>query len=325
METGATPVLLYCIDWPRFNANFSGVRIISSITTMQRQARQWQRTGKRIGFVPTMGYLHAGHMSLVRETRKRVGKAGKVVVSIYVNPTQFGPKEDFSKYPRDLKRDFKLCRKAGVDVVFTPSDKEMYPGGIRSRRCESADEPRFDKRGYSTYIVEEKLSQSMEGASRPTHFRGVTTVVAKLFNLVLPDVAVFGAKDWQQAAIIKRMVTDLNFPVHIIVAPTLREADGLAMSSRNKYLVGDLRRQATVLWRAIQTARAAVKSSKAVPAVKLKADLKKLIKTEPDARLDYVELFEPDTLAPVTRVTRGTHMALAVFIGKTRLIDNARL
>ena len=165
----------------------------------------------------------------------------------------------------------------------------------------------------------------MEGASRPVHFRGVTTVVAKLFNLVLPDVAVFGAKDWQQAAIIKRMAADLNFPVKIIVAPTLRERDGLAMSSRNKYLTGDLRRQAVVLWRAIQSARVAVKKSKAVPAAKLKAGLKKLIESEPDARLDYVEFFQPDTLTPVSNVRRGTHMALAVFVGKTRLIDNARL
>jgi pantoate--beta-alanine ligase len=301
------------------------MRIVTSIAAMQRQARQWQRTGKRIGFVPTMGCLHAGHMSLVRETRKRVGKAGKVVVSLYVNPTQFGPKEDFSKYPRDLKRDFKLCRAEGVDVVFTPGDKEMYPGGIRSRRCESADEPRFDKRGCSTCVVEEKLSQSMEGASRPTHFRGVTTVVAKLFNIVLPDVAVFGAKDWQQAAIIKHMVADLNFPVKIIVAPTLRERDGLAMSSRNKHLVGDLRRQANVLWCCIQIARATVKRSKVFPAAKLKAAVKKLVACEPDARLDYVEFFEPDTLSPVLKVTRGTHMALAVFVGKTRLIDNAQL
>jgi pantoate--beta-alanine ligase len=314
-----------CIDWPRFNANFSGVRIISSIAAMQRLAKKWQRAGKRIGFVPTMGYLHAGHLSLVKRARQAAGKSGVVVVSIYVNPTQFGPKEDFSKYPRDLKRDLKLCREAGVDVVFTPNDMEMYPGGTGSHRCESADGPRFDKRGYTTYVVEERLSQSMEGASRPTHFRGVTTVVAKLFNIVLPDVAVFGAKDWQQAAIIRRMATDLNFPVKTIVAPTLRERDGLAMSSRNKYLEGDLRRQATVLWQAIQMAQAAVKKSKAIPAAKLKAGLKKLIATKPDARLDYVEFFEPDTLSPVSKVTRGTHMALAVFVGNTRLIDNARL
>jgi pantoate--beta-alanine ligase len=224
-----------------------------------------------------------------------------------------------------LQRDFKLCRAAGVDVVFTPGDREMYPGKTCRRRCESADAPRFDKRGYSTCVIEDKLSQSMEGAVRPTHFRGVTTVVAKLFNLVLPNVAVFGAKDWQQAAIIKRMVADLNFPVKIIVAPTLRERDGLAMSSRNKYLVGDLRRQAVVLWQAIQMARTAVKKSKAVPAAKLQAGLKKLIETEPDARLDYVEFFEPDTLVPVARITRGTHLALAVFVGKTRLIDNAKV
>ena len=172
-----------------------------------------------------MGYLHAGHLSLVREARKRVGKNGKVVVSIYVNPTQFAPTEDLAKYPRDLKRDLKLCREAGVDVVFTPSDAEMYPVE-RYRDCDSAAkrDAATPPTSFSTYVVEEKLSQTMEGAARPTHFRGVTTVVAKLFNLVLPDVAVFGQKDFQQAAIIKRMVADLNFPVKIIVAPTLREA-----------------------------------------------------------------------------------------------------
>ena len=305
---------------------------------MQRLARQWQRAGQRIGFVPTMGYLHAGHLNLVREARKRVGRAGRVVVSIYVNPTQFGPKEDFSKYPRELKRDLKLCRAAGVDVVFTPSDKEIYPQ-LGSSRCDDRPAQRAVPTKFSTYVVEERLSQSMEGASRPTHFRGVTTIVAKLFNVVLPDMAVFGAKDWQQVTIIKRMAADLNFPVKIIIAPTLRERDGLAMSSRNKYLEGELRKQATVLWRAIQAARAAVKkSSKPIPAARLKADLKKFIEFERNAlaapkrprhregvRLDYVEFFEPDTLASVSKVTRGTQMALAVFIGKTRLIDNAKL
>ena len=298
---------------------------VTSAAVMQRLARKWQRAGRRIGFVPTMGYLHAGHLSLVQRARQAVGQNGIVVVSIYVNPTQFAPTEDLARYPRNLKRDLKMCRAAGVDVVFTPGDKEMYPDEIRSRRCESADVPRFDNRGCGTYVVEESLSQTMEGAARPTHFRGVTTVVAKLFNLVLPDVAVFGAKDWQQAAVIKRMVKDLNFPVRIIVAPTWREADGLAMSSRNKYLAGDLRRQATVLWCGIQIARAAVKKLKTYPAAKLKTAVKRLVECEPDARLDYVELFEPDTLSPVPTVKRGTHMALAVFVGKTRLIDNARL
>jgi len=287
------------------------MQVVKSVVAMQRLAKKWQRAGTKIGFVPTMGYLHDGHLSLVRVARRHVGKNGKIAASIYVNPTQFAPTEDLAKYPRDLKRDLKLCRAAGVDAVFTPSDGEMYPG--RNENC------------YSTYVVEEKLSQTMEGASRPTHFRGVTTVVAKLFNIVQPDVAVFGQKDFQQAAIIKRMVTDLNFPVKIIIAPTCREPDGLAMSSRNKFLVGDLRRQATVLWRVIQSGQTAVRKMKSVPAAKLKADLKKMIASEPDARLDYVEFFEPDTLAPVTKVTHGTQIALAVFVGKTRLIDNAQL
>jgi pantoate--beta-alanine ligase len=298
------------------------MQIVSSIVAMQRLAKKWQReglrrsattpqAGTRIGFVPTMGYLHAGHLSLVKRARQAVGQNGRLVVSIYVNPTQFAPTEDLSKYPRNLKRDLKLCRETGVDVVFTPSDTEMYPNKSEN--------------GFSTYVVEEKLSRTMEGAARPTHFRGVTTVVTKLFNIVLPDVAVFGQKDFQQAAVIKRMVADLNFPVKIIVAPTLRERDGLAMSSRNKYLVGDLRPQATILWRAIQTAQAVVKKSKSISAAKLKADLKKLIESEPDAKLDYVEFFEPETLSAISTIKSGTQIALAVFIGKTRLIDNARL
>jgi pantoate--beta-alanine ligase len=289
------------------------MRIVSSITGMQRLAKQWRREGVPIGLVPTMGYLHEGHMSLVHAARKYVGKKGRVAVSIYVNPTQFAPTEDFSKYPRDLKRDLKMLRENGVDVVFTPEDKEMYP----FRNSVSA--------GFSTYVVEENLSKTMEGVSRPTHFRGVTTVVAKLFNIVQPDVAVFGQKDFQQAAVITRMVRDLNFPLRIIVAPTVREKDGLAMSSRNKYLEGDLRQQATTLRRAIDAARAAVKKSKKISATTLKADVKKWIESEPDARLDYVEFFEPETLAVATEVSTGVQIALAVFVGKTRLIDNEKL
>ena len=295
------------------------MRIVPTVAVMQKLALRWKRAGVKIGFVPTMGYLHAGHLSLVRAARKRVGKSGKVVVSIYVNPTQFAPTEDLSKYPRDLKRDLKLCREAGVDVVFTPGDAEMYPG--RQTPHSALRTPHL----FSTYVIEENLGRVMEGASRPTHFRGVTTVVAKLFNIVLPDVSVFGQKDFQQAAVIQRMTRDLNFPVKIIVAPTLRERDGLAMSSRNKYLVGDLRRQATVLWCAIQIAKFVIQKSKSVSAADLKADLKNLIEIEPDAKLDYVEFFNPETLQPVAQVTRGTQMALAVFVGKTRLIDNALL
>jgi pantoate--beta-alanine ligase len=285
---------------------------IKSLTGMQRMAMGWRRDGLLIGFVPTMGFLHEGHVSLMHEARRRVGPGGKVVVSIYVNPTQFAPTEDLSRYPRDLKRDSRLCREAGVDAIFHPTDATMYPG-------RSAGD-------YSTYVVEEGLGQGMEGASRPTHFRGVTTVVAKLFHLVLPDVAVFGAKDWQQAAVIRRMVRDLNFPVRMVVAPTRREPDGLAMSSRNAYLNAEERRQATVLYRAMKLARDRVRSKgDPVEASRLKAEVEALVSMEPAARLDYVEFFDPDRLEPVARVRRGTHMALAVFVGKTRLIDNGRM
>jgi len=279
---------------------------------MQRQALGWRRQGARVGLVPTMGYLHAGHLSLVERARRLAGPAGKVVVSIYVNPAQFGPQEDFSRYPRDLGRDVRLCRQAGVDVVFAPEDREMYARG--------QDAP------ASTWVVEEALSRGLEGVSRPAHFRGVATVVAKLFNLVLPDVAVFGAKDYQQAAVVKRLARDLNFPLKVVVAPTCREPDGLAMSSRNKYLEGDLREQALVLWRSICHAQAAVRqSARPLPAAQLKDQLKRLVGQAPSARLDYVEFFDPETLVPAAEAGRGTHIALAVFVGKTRLIDNARL
>ena len=291
------------------------MQIVSSDAAMQRLAKRWQRAGARIGFVPTMGYLHAGHLSLVKRARRSVGQSGKVVVSIYVNPTQFAPTEDLAKYPRDLKRDLQSLRALGVDAVFTPGDAEMYSslGATESRPT-----------GFSTFVVEEKLSRAMEGASRPTHFRGVTTVVAKLFNIVLPDIAVFGQKDFQQAAVIRRMVRDLNFPVKIVVAPTLREADGLAMSSRNKYLDPEQRAQAVILYHSLQAAKAAVKI-KSIAAGRLKDDLTEFITAAPLARLDYVELFDPATLEPVKLVKPGTQMALAVFFGKTRLIDNDRL
>ena len=277
---------------------------------MQRLARKWRRAGIRVGFVPTMGYLHEGHLSLVKRARQAVGKAGRVVASIYVNPTQFAPTEDLAKYPRDLPRDLKLCRAAGVDVLFTPDDAEIYPGKAAGL--------------YSTYVVEETLAAGMEGAARPVQFRGVTTVVAKLFNLVLPEVAVFGQKDFQQGAIVRRMTADLNFPVKIIIAPTLRERDGLAMSSRNKYLDEEQRAQAPILYHALQAARLAVKS-RTVSAARLKSDLGAFITVAPLARLDYVEVFDPATLQPVRQVKPGVHMALAVYFGKTRLIDNARL
>jgi pantoate--beta-alanine ligase len=286
------------------------MKIVSSAAAMQRLALKWRRTGTRVGLVPTMGYLHAGHLSLVHRARQSVGPKGVVVASIYVNPTQFGPREDLAKYPRDLPRDSRLCRTAGVDILFTPDDAEIYPGKAVGH--------------YSTYVVEENLTQPMEGAARPTHFRGVTTVVAKLFNLVLPEVAVFGQKDFQQAAVLQRMTADLNFPVQLIIAPTLREPDGLAMSSRNQYLNAEERAQATILFHALEASKLAVKRQP-VTAARLKSDLRAFLTVAPLARLDYVEFFDPATLQSVAKVKSGTHMALAVFFGKTRLIDNATL
>jgi len=259
-----------------------------------------------------MGYLHEGHLSLVQRARREAGRSGKVVVSIYVNPTQFGPTEDLARYPRDLARDRRLCRAAGVDVLFLPSDAAMYAPGPAT--------------GHSTYVVEEQLSQGMEGRSRPAHFRGVATIVAKLLNLVLPDSAVFGAKDFQQVAVVRRMVRDLNFPVRICVSPTVRERDGLALSSRNAYLDPAQRRQATVLRRALRLAARAVREAKRpIPARRLKRRLTDLVSREPAARVDYVEVFDPDTLEPVALARPGVQVALAVFVGRTRLIDNTRL
>jgi pantoate--beta-alanine ligase len=251
-----------------------------------------------------MGYLHEGHASLMQRARRTVGPKGVVVVSIYVNPTQFAPHEDLAKYPRDFDRDRKICRAQGVDVIFAPI--ELY------------------QKNNSTFVVEEAVSQGMEGASRPTHFRGVATVVAKLFNIVQADVAVFGAKDFQQAAVIKRMTRDLNFPTRIIVAPTRRETDGLAMSSRNKYLSAEECTQARSLSMAIQDAREMVHDGPKQSA-ELKEFLRAQIEKNPAAKVDYIEFFDPDTLHPVSTVKRGAQMALAVFVGKTRLIDNARL
>lgn len=282
------------------------MKVVQSAQSMQRLARRWQSANAPVAFVPTMGYLHAGHISLVERARREVGPGGKVVVSIFVNPTQFAPTEDLAKYPRDLPRDKKLCSNAGVDVLFVPPDGDIYPPD------------------FSTFVIEESLGCGMEGASRPTHFRGVATVVAKLFNIVLPRAAVFGAKDFQQAAVVSRMVRDLNFPLKIIVAPTFRESDGLAMSSRNKYLTPEQRSQATILSIALKEAKKSVAKS-AVPAPQLRKKLSDLIASKPEARLDYIEFFDPQTLQAVSAVAKGTRMALAVFFGKTRLIDNAEL
>ena len=287
------------------------MQTVRSVASMQQFALRAKRSGKKTAFVPTMGCLHEGHLALVKLARKHAGPTGIVAVSIYVNPAQFGPGEDFEKYPRVLEKDSALCAKAGADLLFAPTDEEMYPGRKQGE--------------FTTYVVEEKLSAPMEGISRPQHFRGVTTVVAKLFNAVLPDLAIFGGKDFQQAAVIRRMVDNLNFPVKIVVAPTVRERDGLALSSRNTYLHGELRTQATVLWQAIKKARAAIATKGKIQAVTLKEQLRRFIEQAPAARVDYIEFFDPGTLESAYEAAKGTHMAMAVYIGNTRLIDNARL
>ena len=268
---------------------------------MQRQAQRWQREGARVALVPTMGALHAGHASLIPRARKAAGVNGIVVVSIYVNPTQFNAAKDLRSYPRPLAADKKLCRSEGVDVVFAP--KFLY------------------KNDASTTINETVVSLGMEGESRPGHFRGVGTVVVKLCNLVQPTAAIFGEKDWQQASLIRRVARDLNLPTRIIIGPTVREADGLACSSRNVLLNKSERQQAAALWQAIGLARAAVRNGSLRG---LKRRLVLFIEQHPTAKVDYVEFFDGKMMRPV-KPMKGARMALAVFIGKTRLIDNARL
>jgi pantoate--beta-alanine ligase len=253
-----------------------------------------------LGFVPTMGFLHAGHISLVQAAKT---ECASVVASIFVNPTQFGPNEDLAKYPRDLPHDLALLETAGVDLVWTPTVEVMYPSG------------------FQTWVGVEELAHRLEGDVRPGHFRGVTTVVAKLFNAVGPDKAYFGQKDAQQAAVIRRMALDLDFPIEIIICPTLREADGLAMSSRNTYLNQEERQAATVLFRALSAAKAAYDSGQ-FRAESLRALVRDTIATEPLAKLQYVSCADYDTLEEVEIVRRKALISMAAFVGKTRLIDN---
>lgn len=247
-----------------------------------------------------MGALHQGHLKLVRVAKRR---CEGVVVSIFVNPLQFGPKEDYATYPRDFKKDQKLLKDVGADVVFYPAVREMYPPD------------------YATYVEVEGLTRYLCGRSRHGHFRGVTTVVAKLFNIVRPHIAVFGQKDAQQALVIKRMVRDLNFDIEIVVVPTVREADGLAMSSRNLYLTQKERTQAPVLFRSLQLAKRLIKAGER-DATKVKRTMRRLIQNEPEGRIDYVEIVDTQRLEPVKVIKGEVLIALAVYFGKTRLIDN---
>lgn len=253
-----------------------------------------------VGLVPTMGYLHEGHLSLIRRAK---GDCDHAVVSIFVNPAQFGPNEDLSKYPRDLERDLKLIEPLGVDIVWIPSAEVMYPNG------------------YQTWVEVEALTHPLEGAVRPGHFRGVTTVVAKLFNAVQPHKAYFGQKDAQQAAVIRQMTRDLSYPIEIVVCPTVREQDGLAMSSRNKYLEGEDRSAALVLYRALNAAKDAYKKGEG-NAERLRQTMKEVIAAEPRAQMQYVSCADYNTLEELEIVKGKTLLSMAVFIGRTRLIDN---
>ena len=266
---------------------------------LKKEISRQKKAGKTIGFVPTMGYLHEGHLSLVRASKKQ---CDVTVVSIFVNPMQFGPKEDLAKYPRDLKRDTQLLAEEKTDIVFIPTVEEMYP-----------------PHGPRTFVEVPELGTKLCGVSRPEHFRGVTTVVAKLFNIVQPDKAYFGKKDRQQYIIIKKMVADLTMPVEIVGCDIVREKDGLAMSSRNVYLSPAERKAALVLSRALgDIGDTAIKKD----ATTVKAEIALVISDEPLAKVDYIEVVDPGTLEPVKKLSKGTFIALAVYVGKTRLIDN---
>ncbi|HEY6350107.1 MAG TPA: pantoate--beta-alanine ligase [Candidatus Angelobacter sp.] len=279
------------------------MRSIASPAEMAAISREAQRSGKRISLVPTMGALHQGHLSLVRAAHSQ---SDVVIVSIFVNPAQFGPKEDFSRYPRTMEKDEALLQAEKVNFVFSPAVQEMYPPGS------------------STWVTVEGLSEKLDGRSRPGHFRGVTTIVAKLFNIVHPDVAVFGQKDAAQAAIMRRMVHDLDFDVRIVVCPIVRENDGLAMSSRNVYLNPEQRKQATVLYRSLMRVQTLADQGESNASILINTG-RQVIAEEPRVKLDYFEIVNWDTLGPVTDVSKGALVAVAAYVGETRLIDNVVL
>lgn len=279
------------------------MKLIHSISQMRQLSRRLRRQGARLGLVPTMGALHEGHLSLVRAAKV---KSDLVAVSIFVNPTQFGPNEDFARYPRSLEKDCELLEREGVEFVFAPSAEEMYPSGA------------------VTWVTIEGLSERLCGKSRPGHFRGVATVVAKLFNVVEPDIAFFGQKDAAQVAVLKRMVRELNFPVEVEVCPIVRESDGLALSSRNAYLTADERRMALVLHASLQRAQKLFHDGER-DAPKIVSEAKKAFVLQPAVRLDYFEIVDPDTLEPISTINNRSLVAVAAFVGSTRLIDNILL
>jgi len=276
------------------------MKTFAKIGEIKTEIKRQRAEGKSIGFVPTMGFLHEGHLSLVRESLR---KTDCTVVSLFVNPTQFGPQEDFEDYPRDLERDADILEKEGVDVVFVPDQNEMYP------------------QGYKTYVEVQDLQDKLCGSSRPGHFKGVCTVVLKLFQIVDPDTAFFGQKDAQQALILKRMIRDLNLSVDIDVLPIVREVDGLALSSRNVYLNAEERKAALCLIKGLKQAEQMIKKGERKSSQIIQT-IQQIINSEPMARMDYVEVVDLDNLDPLDKIEREALIALAVYVGKIRLIDN---
>lgn len=274
--------------------------IVRTVREMQMRADDWRREGKTIAFVPTMGFLHDGHISLMTEGRAR---ADALVVSIFVNPTQFAPGEDLDKYPRDFEGDELKCRTAGADAIYYPSAGEMYP------------------EGYQTYVNVQEVSRGLCGASRPTHFRGVATICTKLFNAIKPHVAIFGQKDYQQLLVIQHLVKDLDMDLQVIGMPTVREKDGLAMSSRNKYLNEGERKRAAAIYRSLKAARAAVEKGELNPRA-IEGVIRGGLKEAEPCEIDYIEVRDADDLSPIEQIRRPAVAAVAVKIGATRLIDN---
>lgn len=282
------------------------MKITEYITTLRENIDKARQQGKTVVLIPTMGFLHSGHLSMAEDARSQDEDREKIyiIMSIFVNPIQFGPNEDYDKYPRNLVRDSRLAQEAGVDMLFVPSVEEMYPDGQ-----------------ILTAVNVSKVTDDLCGARRPGHFQGVATVVAKLFNIVLPDAAYFGQKDYQQVVVIRQMVKDLNIPVKLIVFPTVREADGLAMSSRNSYLDQEQRRQAPVLYEALQEGANLIGKGEQSPEV-VKEQIRQRIRNNSDGKIEYVEIRKAENLSPIEKINCQVVIALAVHFGSTRLIDN---
>lgn len=279
------------------------MKVYKNIRSLTKKVREIKKRGCKIGFVPTMGFLHDGHASLMRRARK---DTDCVIVSIFVNPVQFGPNEDFKRYPRDLTRDLEICKKEGVDIIFSPEPKEMYP------------------ENYVTYVDVEKITDTLCGSSRPGHFRGVATVVMKLFNITIPDIAYFGQKDAQQAVVIKKMAEDLDMGLKIKVMPIVRERDGLAMSSRNIYLNNKERVQAQAIYRSLKAAEGLFSKGERRSG-KIIGRMKKIIRGQSEAKIDYIKIVDADNLKDIENISGRALAAAAVWFGKTRLIDNVQL